>query len=313
MTYMEKAESLKSAIYQLYTNEGRSKAYIARLLDLNRRTITKKINKWGFPQNKTAYYMKPSTRKHLNKYRQTIMSLLDKDVNIKDIADQIKISEKTLSSIWFKYDDKLNRAYTEWENRRNTKAKQRIEDEKNSSSLTYDIQDKPNEKWSDILGYPGYQISTCGRVRNWTKRYNGYHLLKLYPNKNNNLLYVTLLSKDDKHKNLNVARLVAQTFLPHDTVKNTVNHKDGNIQNNNVNNLEWCTQNENNKHSYDISQQNKLNKKVYHFDYILYKSKYQFKTVAAFARFINKSETQTKQYLDHPDQHDIQLIHHCID
>lgn len=313
MTCSEKAELLKSAIYQLYTNEGRSISYIARLLDINRKIIAKKINEWEFPQNKSVYYMKPSTRKQLNKHRQTIISLLEKDTDLVSIANKIKVSKKTLSSIWFKYDDKLNRAHTEWQNRRNTRTQQRIEDAKNNSRLNYDIQDKPNEKWADILGYLGYQVSTCGRIRKWTKRYNCYHLLKVQPNKNNGRLYVRISSPNNKSKNLNVARLVAQTFLPHDSIKNTVNHKDGNVQNNNVDNLEWCTQSENNKHSYEVLHHPRQNKKVYIFDYILYKNKYQFKTVAAFARFINKSETQTRRYLDRSDQHDIQLIHHCID
>ena len=48
--------------------------------------------------------------------------------------------------------------------------------------------------------------------------------------------------------------------------------------------------------------------KRYKFDRILYKDKYEFKTVAAFARFIGMSETQTRRYLDEPEKHDIKLI-----
>ena len=39
-------------------------------------------------------------------------------------------------------------------------------------------------------------------------------------------------------------------FLPKLEGKDFVNHKDGNKQNNNANNLEWCTKSENTTHSY---------------------------------------------------------------
>ena len=45
-------------------------------------------------------------------------------------------------------------------------------------------------------------------------------------------------------------RVVAMCFLPKLKGKDFVNHKDGNKQNNNVNNLEWCTKSENTTHSY---------------------------------------------------------------
>ena len=46
-----------------------------------------------------------------------------------------------------------------------------------------------------------------------------------------------------------IHRLVAETFIPNPDGKETVNHKDGNKANNNVNNLEWATQSENNLHA----------------------------------------------------------------
>ena len=48
-----------------------------------------------------------------------------------------------------------------------------------------------------------------------------------------------------KKKYLLVHRLVASTFLPNPNDYRTVNHKDGNKINNNVANLEWCSDSDN--------------------------------------------------------------------
>jgi len=48
-----------------------------------------------------------------------------------------------------------------------------------------------------------------------------------------------------------VHRLVAQCFVPNPYKLSTVNHKDGNKQNNHADNLEWMTQKQNVRHYYN--------------------------------------------------------------
>ena len=71
--------------------------------------------------------------------------------------------------------------------------------------------------------------------------------LKFKLNYNNNFVgYRVTLWKDGKCKDYLVHRLVAATFLENLlNSKITVNHKDGNRTNNNINNLEWVTRKDN--------------------------------------------------------------------
>lgn len=311
MRSSEKAELLKETIVFLYNKEGRSIAYISRLLKINRKTISDKLKKdWKIKPSNSKRHITPSTRKFINRNRDYIKSRLDRDISLNKISKELKISRKSLVYTYIKNDDVLNKAYEDYINRRKNRAKDNLSNILENSSLDYDFEDFDDEIWKSILGYPNYYISNYGRVKSYKKRYKKYALLKPCPNKNNNRLYVRI-----KNKNLQVSRLVGHAFVKgYSKEKNTINHKDGNVLNNKATNLEWSTQAENNLHAYRSNKRNIVNKKRYKFDYILYKNKYKFKTVAAFARFLNKSETQIRRYLDHPEKHDIKLIiNNCND
>lgn len=113
------------------------------------------------------------------------------------------------------------------------------------------------ELWKDIKGYEGsYQVSNFGRVRSVTrivdctggKRTVKGKMLKLFTTRNPYLCVD--LRNHQKHKTAYVHRLVAENFIANPYNYPIINHKDNNPQNNNVNNLEWCTQSYNIKYSY---------------------------------------------------------------
>ena len=95
-----------------------------------------------------------------------------------------------------------------------------------------------------------YMISNHGRIwSNWGKK-----ILKLHPNTEGYLIKSWEFPKQVKTKgqrgiSVRVHRMVAIQFIKNVDNKAQINHKDGNKLNNNVSNLEWCTQEENTEHS----------------------------------------------------------------
>ena len=98
-------------------------------------------------------------------------------------------------------------------------------------------------QWKEFL--LGYEISNTGEIRNVkTKK-----ILKSFINNG----YLSIRIKNKNFTGL-VHRIVLIAFKPIEDNKNyVVNHIDGNTLNNNIDNLEWCTQKENIYHSKNIT------------------------------------------------------------
>lgn len=108
------------------------------------------------------------------------------------------------------------------------------------------------EIWKDAKGYEElYQVSNLGRIKSFSRKGKTEYILKPYLNKKNKYLYIHL-SKKGITKLIRMHKLVAEAFIPNPLNKPYINHKDGNKQNNNINNLEWVTQKENIIHARDI-------------------------------------------------------------
>ncbi len=118
------------------------------------------------------------------------------------------------------------------------------------------------EEWRDINIHNGiFQVSNLGRVKKLEHtilKSDGRtqkckeHMLKITNNIRSGRPCVDLRYMN-KRFNVKVYRLVAEAFVyNNDPINKTcVNHIDGNVENCNANNLEWCSYSENLKHSYD--------------------------------------------------------------
>lgn len=102
------------------------------------------------------------------------------------------------------------------------------------------------EIWKALPGVLGVEVSTFGRVRtidrvvsgeNGTRSLKGRFLKQ--SNDKNGYLQVSI-QVNRKGATKRVHRLIAETFIPNPDNLPQVNHKDCDVKNNRVSNLEWC-------------------------------------------------------------------------
>lgn len=134
------------------------------------------------------------------------------------------------------------------------------------------IEQKKKEFWKPVKGYKGYyEVSNLGRVKSLDRKVNSKkgmpkrkilgRMLKLKPNFKG-YLYAEI-SRYGDWKQKNVHRLVAVAFIPNPKKSPWVNHKNSIRHDNRVENLEWCTPQENYDHSISLGNRRQYPSKLY--------------------------------------------------
>ena len=117
------------------------------------------------------------------------------------------------------------------------------------------------DKGFDVKPFYQYYVSSCGRVFGC----KGNEMKQTTTNRGYRRITLSINGKEERWS---VHRLVALLFIPNPEQKPQVNHIDGNKENNDVSNLEWCTASENNKHAFRTGLKKNLVKGKYGKDHI---------------------------------------------
>ena len=117
------------------------------------------------------------------------------------------------------------------------------------------------EQWRDIKDYEGlYQVSNEGKVKSLNYRQTKQEkILKAF--KNNNGYLLVGLCKNGKPIHKLVHRLVAEAFIPMVEGKQEIDHINSVRHDNRVENLRWCTPEENANNPITIERVKAVNRK----------------------------------------------------
>lgn len=298
MTSQEKIEYLRKTIEQLYCIEGRSKSYIAQLLDVNRKELGLKLNHEWKLERAQKRHLNPSNKKFQNKHKNLIIARLQNNVSLKTISEELGVSSSYLRDTIIITDEVLAEEHRL--NQERIKALQASLREENRELLFKEkgFIDLPGEIWEQVAGNPKYFISNKGRLKRYLMKEDFYKLLSPQSNLKNKYRQF----KFPNGRGYKIHRLVAFHFIgPAPEGKNTVNHIDGDVLNNDVSNLEWCSQAENNQKAYDAGKAPSIGySKIGRFKELHLEKDgkvYKFKSIEAMSKFLGKSGTQTSRYI----------------
>lgn len=118
----------------------------------------------------------------------------------------------------------------------------------NNFLSSFEIIDLPNEVWKSPKGFSRYLCSNFGRIK--SLKHRGSNRQGLIQQAISGGYYKSVYFDDNgKYNSISSHRIICLAFYPNEDYKSLeVNHKDGNKLNNNIDNLEWCTRQENIKH-----------------------------------------------------------------
>jgi hypothetical protein len=237
---------------------------------LNKETVNHKDhNKLNNSLSNLEWATTTEQNNHKRKCKKEIQELvssrpvwrIDKDTNEKlEYYKTIRLAAQ-----WI-FDNKLT-SVKEFNNGNNIKTKiSAVAQRKRPTTFGYkwaycnECENKYNdEEWKDIPceivnGTKGYKISNYGRVKN--------HKGKITEGSNHESGYLWVSISPKQYL---LHRLVAKTFIPNSENKDQVNHIDGNKENACSNNLEWCSNAENQIHKVKSGLSNSI-KKIVQYD-----------------------------------------------
>lgn len=121
---------------------------------------------------------------------------------------------------------------------------------KTNETIFFSKEELEKEEWRDILGYEGiYQVSNLGRIKSLDRYVNRSRngdalvkgrIMKFFTNKNN-AFYIHLKNEFNIGQGRSVAKIVAETFIRNENNFEYVKHKNGNVSDNRIENLDWYT------------------------------------------------------------------------
>lgn len=143
-------------------------------------------------------------------------------------------------------------------------------------------------KWIPLKEFSGFIVSETGLIAK---------IIKPYPNRKG---YLRQMIRPEGSLNVTyIHRLIAETFIPNPDNKKTVNHKNRNVQDNRVSNLEWMTNDENLTHKHTTKRADTVVPELWGNELWMWLAKFEDYIVSDLGRIakIIKAKPNDKGYL----------------